>query len=74
MREYTVTYLFNTQPRTQTFELNQPELSDHDAALHLLALHLGDAENGLIMPPADAAPEQILAQAAIVGITRIQVA
>ena len=73
MREYTLSYLFNGEPRTQAFELKQPELPEHEAALHLLQLHFGDAENGLILPPADAAPEEILQQAQVMGITRIEV-
>jgi hypothetical protein len=73
MRVYTLNYLFNGEPRTQAFELKQPELPEHEAALHLLQLHFGDAENGLILPPADAAPEEILQQAQVMGITRIEV-
>ncbi|WP_460135170.1 hypothetical protein [Pseudomonas sp. S1_E04] len=73
MRAYTLNYLFNDAPRTHLFELKQPDLPVHEAALHLLQLHFGDAENGLIMPPADAAPEEILEQAEVVGITRIEV-
>ncbi|KMT57010.1 hypothetical protein [Pseudomonas fildesensis] len=72
MREYTVTYLFNGESRTHAFELNQPELPVHEAAMHLLALHFGDAENGLIMPAADAAPEEILEQAELMGISQIK--
>ncbi|AYF49929.1 hypothetical protein [Pseudomonas sp. S5D5] len=74
MREYTLNYLFNDEPRTHVFELKQPDLLVHEAALHLLQLHFGDAENGLILPPADAAPEEILEQAQVVGITQIEVA
>jgi hypothetical protein len=74
MREYTLYYLFNDEPRTHVFELKQPDLPVHEAALHLLQLHFGDAENGLILPPADAAPEEILEQAQVVGITQIEVA
>ncbi|ONH51506.1 hypothetical protein SAMN04490182_3426 [Pseudomonas cedrina] len=73
MHEYTLNYLFNGEPRTHTFELKQPELPVHEAALHLLQLHLGDAENGLILPPADATPEEILQQAQVMGITQIKV-
>lgn len=74
MREYTLNYLFNDEPRTHVFELKQPDLPVHEAALHLLQLHFGDAENGLILPSADAAPEEILEQAQVVGITQIEVA
>jgi hypothetical protein len=41
--------------------------------MHLLQLHFGGAENGLIMPPADATPEKILEQAERVGLTQIKV-
>lgn len=73
MRQYTLDYLFNDTPRSHVFELKQPELPVHEAALHVLALHYGDAENGLIMPAADATPEEILEQAQVLGITRIHV-
>nr|WP_314530716.1 hypothetical protein [uncultured Pseudomonas sp.] len=73
MRNFTVQYLFNGESRSHVFELKQTQLPAHDAAMHLLELHLGDAENGLIMPPADATPEEILQQAEVVGLTQIQV-
>ena len=73
MREYTLNYLFNAEPRTHVFDLKQSELPMHEAAMHLLQLHFGDAENGLILPAADAAPEAILEQAQVMGITRIEV-
>lgn len=73
MRHYTVQYLFNDEPRSHTFELKQPQLPVHEAAMHLLQLHFGDAENSLIMPDADATPQQILEQAERVGLTRIEV-
>jgi len=34
MRNYTITYLFNDQPRTHQLELKQPELPIQDAAMH----------------------------------------
>ena len=73
MRSYTLDYLFNGESRTYLFELEQPELPVHEAAMHLLQLHYGDAENGLIMPTADATPEQILQRAEQVGLTQIKV-
>lgn len=73
MREYTLNYLFNGERRDHTFGLKQPELPMHEAALHLLQLHFGDAENGLILPPADATPEEVLQQAQVMGITQIEV-
>ncbi|WP_460043153.1 hypothetical protein [Pseudomonas sp. S2_H01] len=73
MHTYTVHYLINNEPRSHRFELKQPELAVHEAAMHLLQLHFGDSENSLIMPNADATPKQILEQAEVVGISGIQV-
>ncbi|MBY8932173.1 MULTISPECIES: hypothetical protein [Pseudomonas] len=73
MHAYTLNYRFNDEPRTHTFDLKQSELPVHEAAVHLLQLHFGDAENGLILPAADATPEEILEQAQVVGITHIKV-
>lgn len=73
MHNYTVEYMFNGEPRTYRFELNQPELPVQEAAMHLLQLHWGDAENGLVMPTADSTPEEILEQAERVGLTGIVV-
>ncbi|MBC8999690.1 MULTISPECIES: hypothetical protein [unclassified Pseudomonas] len=73
MHTYRLEYLFNGEPRSHVFELKQPQLADHEAAMHLLELHLGDAENSLIMPTADSTPQEILKQAEQVGITRIEV-
>lgn len=73
MSNYTLAYLFNGEPRTYTFEFKEPHLPAHEAAMHLLQLHFGDAENNLIMPTADATPEEILEQAERVGLTQIRV-
>lgn len=73
MREYTLNYLFNAEPRSHVFNLKQPELPVYEAAMHLLQLHFGDAENGLILPAADATPEEILEQAQVMGISQIEV-
>ncbi|MDD0971131.1 MULTISPECIES: hypothetical protein [Pseudomonas] len=73
MRNYTIDYLFNDQPRTHQLELKQPELPIQDAAMHLLQLHFGDGDNSLIMPTADSTFEEIIEQASLVGITRIEV-
>jgi hypothetical protein len=73
MRNFTLQYLFNGELRSHLFELKQEQLPVHEAALHLLELHFGDAENGLIMPPADASPEEIVQQAEVVGLTQIKV-
>ncbi|MFJ2457620.1 hypothetical protein ACIOVC_03610 [Pseudomonas neuropathica] len=73
MYTYHIEYLFNGEPRTFLLELKEQQLAKHEAARHLLELHLGDAENGLIMPTADSTPEQILEHAERVGITDIEV-
>jgi hypothetical protein len=73
MRIYTIEYLFNGEPRTHQFELKQPQLPVHEAAMHLIQLHFGDGENSLVMPTADATPEEILEQAERVGLARIMV-
>ncbi|QBX41457.1 hypothetical protein E4T63_13020 [Pseudomonas fluorescens] len=73
MCNYTIQYLFNGEPRTQVIELNQSELAVQDAAMHLLELHFGDGENSLIMPTADSTAGEILEQASLVGITKIEV-
>ena len=73
MYTYHIEYRFNGEPRTFLLELKEQQLADHEAAMHLLELHLGDAENGPLMPTADSTPEQILEQAERVGITDIKV-
>ena len=73
MRVYTLHYRFNDQPRTHSIELKQSELPVHEAAMHLLELHFGDGENSLIMPNADATPEDIVQQAERDGLTQITV-
>jgi hypothetical protein len=73
MHSYTLQYLFNGESREVVLELKQPQLSVQEAAMHLLQLHFGDGENSLLMPSADATPEEILAQAERVGLTRIRV-
>lgn len=73
MYTYHIEYRFNGEPRTFLLELKEQQLAKHEAAMHLLELHLGDAENGLIMPTADSTAEEILEQAKRVGITDIKV-
>ncbi|UZJ62545.1 hypothetical protein OKW98_12860 [Pseudomonas sp. KU26590] len=70
---YSVDYRFNAEPRNHHFDLNQPELSVSDAAMHLLELHFGDSENSLMMPNADALPDEIIEQAGQLGLTDIRV-
>ncbi|HEK1689316.1 hypothetical protein D3C81_1629470 [compost metagenome] len=73
MHTYNLTYLFKGEPRDHRFALKQPELSLHEAALHLILLHYGDGENSLVMPAADASPTEILQQARSLEITRVEV-
>ncbi|TPG80278.1 hypothetical protein [Pseudomonas arsenicoxydans] len=73
MCKFVLEYLFNREPRTHIFELEQTRLTSHEAAMHLLQLHFGDAENSLMMPNADATPEEILEHAEVVGLTQIKV-
>ncbi|KPN94126.1 hypothetical protein [Pseudomonas nunensis] len=73
MQIYKIEYLFEGEPRTHQFEIKQARLSAHEAAMHLLQLHFGDGENSLIMPTADATPDEILNQAELVGLAQIMV-
>lgn len=73
MYTYHIEYRFKGESRTFLLELKEQQLPEHEAAMHLLQLHLGDAENGLMMPTADSTPEQILERAERVGITDIKV-
>jgi hypothetical protein len=73
MCKFVLEYLYNGEPRTHLFELEQARLPLHEAAMHLLELHFGDAENSLMMPNADATPSEILEQAERVGLTQIRV-
>ncbi|HAB02791.1 MAG TPA: hypothetical protein DCE25_07630 [Pseudomonas sp.] len=74
MPAYTVSYALDGQPSTHTFELEQGNLALHEVAMHLIVLHFGDSENSLLLPPADATPVQVLAQAEVLGITEIAIA
>lgn len=51
MHRYTLHYRFNNEPRTHQFELKQSELSAHEAAMHLLQLHVGDVCIPLMLTP-----------------------
>jgi len=73
MHAFTVRYSLNGNSTDHTFELDQPGLALHEAALHLIVLHFGDGENSLVMPAADATPDEILAQAQVLGLTDIVV-
>lgn len=69
--QHLVSYDFNGQRRQHQLEVELATLPAHVAALHLLQLHFGDAENNFIMPPSDAPTEEVLAQAGLLGISRI---
>ncbi|WP_178088796.1 MULTISPECIES: hypothetical protein [Pseudomonas] len=68
-----VTYLYNEQPRQQELEYEQAQLPVEVAALRLLEIHYGDAENSLLMPAADASPQEVMDQAQLMGITLIEI-
>lgn len=68
-----VQYRFNGEPRSWTPPARiEPGL--HAVVMHLLQLHFGDGENSLVMPTADDSDEQVLEQAARMGLTDIQLA
>lgn len=73
MPVFSVDYCFKDESRNHRLELNQPELSASDAAMHLLELHFGDSENSLIMPNADAGADEIIEQAGQLRLTDIRV-
>lgn len=73
MPVYLLDYRFNGESRSHSLEIDQPELQAHEAATHLLELHFGDAENSLMMPNADATPDEVLAKAELLGLTRLRV-
>lgn len=66
-----ISYQFHGQARQHELELAQHLLPLHVAAMHLLQLHFGDAENSLIMPSADAPPSAVLDQALLLGVSSI---
>lgn len=73
MRTYNVEYAFKGEPRSHEFQLDQGDLPIHEAAMHLIVLHFGDGENSLVMPAADATPEEILEQAELLEISHVRV-
>lgn len=68
-----VSYQFKDGPRECVVESEQQELPIEIVAMHLLQLHFGDGENSLIIPPADAAPVEVLRQAELLGICNIKI-
>ncbi|SEE37562.1 hypothetical protein [Pseudomonas coleopterorum] len=71
MATASVQYRFNGEPRTWMLPARiEPGL--HAVVMHLLQLHFGDGENSLVMPTAEDSDEQVLEQAARMGLTDIQ--
>ncbi|MGH8355061.1 MAG: hypothetical protein ACRERY_16265 [Pseudomonas sp.] len=70
---FEIHYLYRDEPHSRIVEADAAHLDAHIAALRLIALHHADAENSLLMPAADAAPEDILEQAKVLGISDIRV-
>ncbi len=71
MATASVQYRFNGEPRSWTPPARiEPGL--HAVVMHLLQLHFGDGENSLVMPTAEDSDEQVLEQAARMGLTDIQ--
>ncbi|WP_263262475.1 hypothetical protein [Pseudomonas sp. RIT-PI-S] len=68
-----VSYLYNEQPRQQELEYDQAQLPPEVAALRLLLIHYGDGENSMLMPAADASPQEVMDQAQLMGITTIEI-
>jgi hypothetical protein len=73
MPVYSIDYRYKGEARQHRIDLNQPDLSVCDAAMHLLQLHFGDSENSLIMPNADALADEVTEQAGRLGLTDINV-
>lgn len=71
-RTFEVNYIYQNDPRAD-HRVADESLSNAAAAAHLIRLHHADAENGLVMPDVDAAGEELLKQAEILGITDIRV-
>ncbi|WCD79995.1 hypothetical protein [Pseudomonas sp. TUM22785] len=68
---FTLHYRFHNEPRHHALELDRRP-APGEAAMHLLVLHFADAENSLLMPPADATEEEVIQQAELLGISDIR--
>lgn len=73
MHQVELEYLFNGEPRFHAFEFEQDQLTLREVAMHVLQLHLGDGENSLVMPSADATTVEVLEQAELLGLTLIKI-
>lgn len=72
-RLFRIDYLLKHEPHHHDLQLTTAHMTTAEAALHVLMLHFGDGENSLLMPNADASAEQVLAQAAVMGILDVRV-
>ncbi|AFM34930.1 MULTISPECIES: hypothetical protein [Stutzerimonas stutzeri subgroup] len=70
---FEINYIYQNDPRAETYDVDADSLSQGEAARHLIELHNGDAENSLVIPKAGADEAQLLEQAEVVGITDIRV-
>ncbi|HBB99864.1 MULTISPECIES: hypothetical protein [Stutzerimonas] len=70
---FEINYIYQNDPRAETYDVDADSLSQGEAARHLIELHNGDAENSLVMPKAGADEAQLLEQAEVMGITDIRV-
>ena len=70
---FEINYIYQNDPRAETYDADADSLSQGEAARHLIELHNGDAENSLVMPKAGADEAQLLEQAEVMGITDIRV-
>jgi len=73
MATFNIEYRLAEEPKSYRLALEQDQLGRHEAAMHLLVLHFGDSENGLVLPTADASPSEIMAQADLLGLSEIEV-
>jgi len=70
---FEINYIYQNDPRAETYDVDADSLSQGEAARRLIELHNGDAENSLVMPKAGADEAQLLEQAEVMGITDIRV-
>lgn len=70
---FEINYIYQNDPRAETYDVDADSLSQGEAARHLIELHNGDAQNSLVMPKAGADEAQLLEQAEVMGITDIRV-
>ncbi|MGE4408699.1 hypothetical protein [Pseudomonas sp.] len=71
--KFEVNYIYQNDPRAKIIESQDESLSTAAAAAQLIRLHHADMENSLVMPEADARDDELLQQAAILGISDIRV-